>query len=278
VTLNASYNGAPFNAPFGLATDAAGKLYVADLNNYRIVVFTAGGVFVKALSTALGGQNYQPVGVCVSNTGIVGVGNRAFNNGSTAGNAEFFPANAANNSTPTGFANGLKPSEGYCAFDMPGNFFVDAGNAGGGGEKIAYVARGHVNVNGQTLKDSNQGSAQYWVGMYSRINNPANDTLSVGASVGSSTTEKVYNWKIGGPPNGPLAFGAIGHYTLTSYPSTTDALYQLAPSAGGAGGTLYVADYGDGAILSAPAGGGAVASYNPVSGAVGVATHPRGQY
>jgi hypothetical protein len=275
VTLTGPYNGASFNAPFGLATDTAGKLYVADLGNSRIVVFTPTGTFVKALSTTLGGQAYQPVGVCVSHAGIVGVGNRAYNNNSPAGNAEFFPANAANNSTPTGYANGLKPSEGYCAFDKAGNFYVDAGNASGGGEKIAYVARGHVNTAGQTLQDSGQGSASYWIGMYCQINGKA--ILSVGASVGNSTTEKIHNFKVGGPANGPLAFSTVSITTLTSYPATSDALYQLAPSSGTAA-KIYDADYGDGAVLDAAIGGGPVSVYNNVSGTVGVATNPTGQY
>ena len=114
--------------------------------------------------------------------------------------------------------------------------------------------------------------------MYSRINSPANDTLSVGTSVGSSVTEMVMSWKVSGPAVGPLTFSPLASYTLTAYPATTDAVYQLAPTTGGSSGTLYVADYGNSTVLSAAANGGAVSVYNSVSGTVGVATRPTGQY
>ena len=40
------------------------------------------------------------------------------------------------------------------------------------------------------------------------------------------------NWKVSGPPNGPLTFSALSPYTLTNYPSTVNAVYQLAPTQG----------------------------------------------
>ncbi|MGC1381783.1 MAG: hypothetical protein WA814_12270 [Candidatus Baltobacteraceae bacterium] len=277
VTLIGPYNGLALNAPITVAISKVPKrLYVADLGNNRIVVFTYQGAFVKSLSTALNGQLFQPWGVCVSPRGVVGVANRQFNNSGPPGNVEFFPPNAPNNSTATGSATGLFQSDQFCAFDRKGNFYVDGTTSGG--QKIAYLARAYVNLPGQTLVDSGLGTGSFWVGMYSRINNPANQTLSVGTSVGSSPTETVANWKVSGPAVGPLTFSPLASYSLTSYPPTTDAVYQLAPTTGGGSGTLYVADYGNNTVLDAAANGGAVAVYNGVSGTVGVATRPTGQY
>jgi hypothetical protein len=284
ITLTGPFNGLNFNAPIAVAIGRKPhRLYVADLNNYRIVVFTYKGVFVKALNTTMGTVNYQPWGVCVDSAGVVGVGNRQYNNTGTYGNAEFFKQNAANNSGPTGWATGILATDAYCAFDKKGNFFVEgAALAGsGGGQQIAYLAKGHVgngNSGAQLLVNSALGNASFWNGMYSRINSPVDDTLSVGTSVGNSATQTVITWKVAGPLNGPLAFAAPVTYTLTGYPVTTDAVYQLAPSKGGSLGTLYVADYGDGEVLSTCANGCAVAAYNSVGGAVGVATQPTGQY
>ena len=281
VTLNGTYNGLPFNAPISLAIGAnPRRLYVADLNNNRIVVFNYQGSFIKAMSTTLGTTVFQPWGVCVSPRGIVGVGNRQYNNSGPAGNVEFFLPTTPNNGTPSGYASGVLLSDEFCAFDKKSNFFVD-GVALSGGQKIAYVPRFKVNLPGQTLVDSNLGNASFWVGMYSRINNPANDTLSVGTSVGNSSTETVMNWTVSGPGNGPLSFSPLASYVLTSYPVTIDAVYQLAPGRQPADGTaelLYIADYGNSTVLDSPANGGAVVTYNPVGSTVGVATRPTGQY
>jgi len=130
----------------------------------------------------------------------------------------------------------------------------------------------------QSLVDSGLGSGAFWVGMYSRIDSPVDDTLSVGTSVGNSTTETIDNWKVSGPANGPLAFAALASYTLTGYPSTTDAVYQLAPTTGGSSGVVFIADYGASEVLGAPANGGAIAVEESTSGTVGVATRPSGQY
>ena len=112
VTLTGPYNGLTLNAPI---TVAIGKnpqrLYVADLNNNRIAVFTYQGRFIKTWSTATGGQLFQPWGVCVSPKGIVGVANRQFNNSGPPGNVEFFLPNAPNNSTPSGVATGIFTSD-----------------------------------------------------------------------------------------------------------------------------------------------------------------------
>ncbi len=55
-----------FNAPFGVAVDASGNVYVADTNNGRVQKFTAAGAYV-----AQWGGLVTPYGVCVDNGGHV---------------------------------------------------------------------------------------------------------------------------------------------------------------------------------------------------------------
>jgi len=277
VTLTGPYNGLNLNAPITVAISRTPKrLYVADLGNNRILVFTYKGVYLKWWSTAYGGALFQPWGVCVSRRGLVGVANRQYNNTGPPGNVEFFMPNAPSGSQASGDANGVLTADQFCAFDKNGNFFVDGTTSAG--QKITYLASAFVNLPGQTLIDSGLGTASFWVGMYSRINTPADDTLSVGTSTPNSTTQTIMNWKVSGPANGPLTFSALSPYTLTNYPSTVNAVYQLAPTRGGSAGTVFVADYGANQTLTAPANGGSTSLYNNVSSTTGVATRPTGQY
>ncbi|HEX3457814.1 MAG TPA: hypothetical protein VHR97_07635, partial [Candidatus Baltobacteraceae bacterium] len=231
---------------------------------------------MKWWSTGWGGALFQPWGVCVSPKGIVGVANRQYNNTGPPGNVEFFSPSAPSGSFPSGEAAGVLIADQFCAFDKSGNFYVDGTT--GAGQKIAYLARAFVNMPNQTLIDSGLGTASFWVGMYSRINSAANNTLSVGTSTPNSTTQTINNWKVSGPAVGPLAFTPLASYTLTSYPSTGNAVYQLAPTTGGSTGNVFVAGYGAGQTLMAPANGGATALYNNVVSTTGVATRPTGQY
>jgi hypothetical protein len=282
-TITGAYFGKTLNAPIALAMGLKPQyLYVADLNNDRILVFNNHGGIVKWFKTDIGTTLYQPWGVCVSTRGVVGVGNRQYNNTGSPGNVEFFHFNQASGTGPYGTGSSFLLSDSFCAFDDLGNFFVDgtALAANGGGQQIGYLARAHVVVGNHLIKNSGLGNASFWVGMYSRIDSPTDQTLSVGTSVGNATTQLVDSWTVAGPAAGPLTFTptASSPYGLTGYPATTDAVYQLAPSTGGSLGLLYVADYGDGYILDSAANGGAVANYNPVGGTVGVTTYPTGQY
>jgi hypothetical protein len=260
--------GSPFAAPFGLATDGAGRLYVADVNNSRVVVFTNAGVFVSILSMAAG---EQPFSVCVSSTGIVGVVDRpAATNG--IGDVEFFTdyTHAAN----TGNASGVVNTFNWCAFDKIGNFFADGSiNYGGGGQKIVYLKKANVNLPNKIVTDSFLGSATFWLGMYV-LKNSAPTRLSVGGNY------QLQNFKIVGGV--PIAAGST-ITALAGYPHGIDPFYQAAPSAGGVNATIYIADYGASIINKAPEGGvglpgGPVAAYNPLNTTVGVATEPSGQY
>ena len=247
--------------------------------------FTITGSYVKWFHTKIpsNSTSYQPWGVCVSKTGIVGVGTRqgtTSNGGTVNGNVEFWNYNAASGSTPTGYGSGMFGSDEFCAFDKKSNFFVDGAALSGlgGGQQIGYIAANHINTPAATLCNSALGNANYWVGMYPRIDSPVDQTLSVGAAVGSSTSESVYNWTVTGASNCSLAFVSAPTYTFTTYPSTIDPMYQLAPSKNGALGKLFIADYGAGQTLEGPANGGAIATYETVPSTTGVATQPSGQY
>src|SRR3989442_10471867 len=62
-----------FNYPFGVATDAAGNVYVADANNNRIQKFTAAGTYLTEWgSFGTGdGQFDSPQGVATDASGNV---------------------------------------------------------------------------------------------------------------------------------------------------------------------------------------------------------------
>jgi hypothetical protein len=277
ITLHGSYNGLSLTGLYTLAIGSSPNyLYVPDIYNYRIVVFDYSGNYVKWLSTKLGNTNYEPWGVCVSSQGVLGVGN--IQEGAAQGNVEFFPPNAASGSLPTGDATGQMQRQTECAFDSAGNFFVEDGNTGG--SHIDYLAASNVGVTGQTLVDAGLGTSS-WVGMYSRVDSPADQTLSVGINTPDSATQKVYTWTVNGPPAGPLTFTpcACSPYTFHHYPHNTgNAMDDVSPSSGGASGVLYMADYGKGRILQGPANGGHVTTYETLRSAIGVATNPSGQY
>lgn len=62
-----------FAEPRGLASDAAGNLYVADTKNSRIQVFDANGVFLRSVGTpgSADGQLKEPCGVAVAPDGTI---------------------------------------------------------------------------------------------------------------------------------------------------------------------------------------------------------------
>ena len=276
VTLHGA-NGLNFQGLYSIAIGSSPNyLYVADLLNSRIVVYDYSGNYVKWLSTTLGTTNYQPWGVCVSSAGVLGVGTIQQN---AQGNVEFFAPTAPSGSQPTGYATGQLMRQTWCAFDSAGNFFVIDGQSGTG-QKIDYLASSYVGLPAQTLVDSGLGSASYWTGLYSRINSPADQTLSAATNAPLNRTQKVYTWTVSGPPTGPLSFTpcTCSPYAFHHNPRSENPVDQVAPSAGGASGVLYIADVGKNKILQGPANGGTVTTYQHVRAALGVATNPSGQY
>ncbi len=209
--------------------------------------------------------------------GVVGVGNIQ---SSGQGIVEFFAPTAPSGSLPTGDATGQLARQTYCAFDSAGNFFVEDGTSNGTSH-IDYLASANVGLPGQTLVDSGTGTGPTWVGMYSRIDTPADDTLSVASNTPNSATQTVTTWIVSGPPAGPLTFTpcTCSPYHFHNFPHhTANIADDVAPTSGGSGGFLYVADYGKGRILQGPANGGPVTTYETLRSVLGVATNPGGQY
>jgi hypothetical protein len=280
VTLHGPYNGLNLGATYDLAIGSnPNYLYVADITNYRIVVFDYQGNYVKWLDSKLGNTPYRPWGLCVSAQGVVGVGN--IRDGTVLqGIVEFFPPNAASGSLPTGYATGSGLRQTFCAFDSAGNFFVVDGTTSNT-THIDYLASSNVDLPAQTLIDSGLGTA-LWVGMYSRINDPADQTLSAATVANSSATQTVYTWNVSGSGTGPLTFTpcTCSPYVFHHYHHASIPVDQVAPSAGGANGVLYFAGVYERWIQRGPADGGHVTTYAhlPAIGAVGVATNPTGQY
>lgn len=269
MTLDGSTSGLKFAAPYGLATDPLGTLYVADVNNARVVAFSNTGAYVATMNVAAG---YQPYGVCVSKNGVVGVADRATGGGN--GDVEFFTNYTF--SAMTGRATGILKTFIWCAFDSHNNFFAD-GTAIAGGQEIVYLNKANVNMPGQAILASALGTGTYWEGMYVQKNY---NSLSVGGSV--TGVFEMQNFHIN--PNGrPVPVPAIPPTVLNGYPAGSDPFYQAAPSAGAGAGTIYVGDFGASLIQEAPVGGpnrpgGAVTTFNALTAAIGVATHPTGQY
>ena len=276
ITLHGA-NGLNFQGTYTVAIGSSPNyVYVSDLGNSRIVVFDYSGNYVKWLSTTLGITNYQPWGVCVSSQGVLGVGTIQQ---SVQGNVEFFQPTAPSGSQPTGDATGQLLRQTWCAFDSAGNFFVIDGQSGSA-QKIDYLASSHVGFPAQTLVDAGLGTGPFFTGLYSRINSPADQTLSAASNTPENRTQKVYTWTVGGPPAGPLTFTpcACSPYVFHHNPRSDNPVDQVAPSTGGASGVLYIADYGKNRILQGPANGGTVTTYETLHGALGVAINPSGQY
>src|SRR5579871_555774 len=256
-----------FATTMGLGTNAAGHLFVADMAANQIVQFKSRGQFVNAWSTDIAGAVYQPMGICVSRTGLIGVADRALDNiGAT--NVEIF--NAAG--TMLGYATTPSlQSANYCAFDKAGDFFVNgtATPGSGGGQQVWYLARGDIAANA-TLTLSTVGNAAYWVGMYSQINTSLTYSLSIASPPVTGTgcnsycapitTFQIGNGTVPPPPHGPITLTLHSTCNVTGYPNNYNAVFQLAPL----GSTLYMADFGTHSVQSATSictpGGGTAAN------------------
>lgn len=265
-------SGTKFAAPFGLASDPAGNLYVADVTNSRVVVFNNLGVYVATSNTAL-----QPRGVCVSPTGVLGVAERGIG-GSGAGVVEFFTNPLVNNLTATGYATAGSASVAntyqWCAFDRAGNFFATGTTAPTAVQQIVYLPAANVNLAAQSLSASAITTVPYWVSMYvqPKGSNTNGEVLAV-----ANLTPQIQFFKINsvtGVP-GPLASSTLA---LTGYPAGSDNMDQDAPNMYSTKATIYFADYGGSEVLKTREYSGAITVFNgAVPEAVGIATNPTGQ-
>ena len=59
------------SAPQGVAVDSAGVVYVSDFNNWQVVVFSASGAFLRAVSSPASAFNGYPTGLCVDSASTV---------------------------------------------------------------------------------------------------------------------------------------------------------------------------------------------------------------
>jgi hypothetical protein len=261
-------SGKKFTAPFGLASDKLGHLFVADVNRSRVVTFTNVGAWVATLHSKPG---FQPRGVCVSPTGIVGAADRGAGGG--AGDIEFFTTGLINRPAPTGVATGVDTTFQWCAFDLAGNFFA-TGSTSTGLQQIVYLPAAQVNIAAGVLVNAGITTVPYWVSMYVQLkcSNTNGEVLAV-----ADLAPEIQFFKINpvsGAP-GPVATSIL---PLTGYPVSSDNMDQDAPDRCSTKATIYFADYGGSELLKTPEYSGAIAVFNPaVSAAVGVATNPTGQ-
>ncbi|MFY9738093.1 MAG: hypothetical protein WAK11_03480 [Candidatus Cybelea sp.] len=106
------------NAPFGLTTDSAGNLYVANSQDANVLVYSQP---YKSVSSTLNEPGQYPLDVAVSKAGLVGVMSATAPSG--GGNVTFYKKGATSACANVGDSNWNEVSFG--AFDASGNLFVD---------------------------------------------------------------------------------------------------------------------------------------------------------
>ena len=269
LTTNGSSSGMAFAAPYGLATDKNNDLYVADVNNARVVVFDSALNYLQTLNMIPG---EQPQAVCTSNYNghlVVGVGDQS--SGGGTGDVEFFGGNPGG-LTMVGQASGVLKTFSFCAFDGKGRFFADGVNLSGGvGLNIVYETEQQTQMFSQSVTDSGCSQPGEWAGMY--VQKGWVESLSVGFE--TSTYAQIQNFQI----YSTLSLNCVPTYTaLNGYTLGSDPFYQAAPR-GGANGHIYAANYGANYIERAPVGGagrlgGTATLWGAVPKPVGVASRP----
>ena len=141
--VDATGTSARFNAPRGIDVDAAGNVYVADTNNFRIRKITPAGVVTTVAGSTKGyadgtgtsAQFSQPYGVAVDNSGNIFVADLQNNNIrkiTSAGVVSTLAGAASYNSTG-GSANGTGTAARFnfpygVDVDGSGNVYVADGN------------------------------------------------------------------------------------------------------------------------------------------------------
>ena len=106
------------NAPFGLTTDSAGNLYVANSQDANVLVYSQP---YKSVSLTLKEPGRYPLDVAVSKTGLVGVMDATAPSG--PGNVTFYKKGSTSACANVSDTNWNEMSFG--AFDASGNLFVD---------------------------------------------------------------------------------------------------------------------------------------------------------
>jgi len=271
VNNGAACTGGPFKAPFGLASDSAGNLYVADVNNSRVCVFNKFGVYLATNTTTL-----WPRGVCVAPNGVLGVAEEGVN-GTGPGMVEFFGTpllGGAATGSATSPSALVADTYQWCAFDLAGNFFATGTTAGTSPvQQIDYLTAADVNLPAQAMVASAITTAQYWVSMYvqKKCSNTNGEVLAV-----ANLAPEIVFFKINPGTGVPGPGGTT--LPLTSYPTGTDDMDQDAPNKCSTKAEVYFADYGGGEVLDTKEYSGAIGVFNiAVPAAVGVATNPTGQ-
>jgi hypothetical protein len=115
---------AGFNVPEGLATDSAGRLYVADTDNSRILIYPAN---LHGEPIVLADAGNYPSDVAVDAQGNIAVANIASVSDSGP-SVTFFDKNGNPGKTLT---NAAFARIFFCAFDRAGNLILDGQNAQG---------------------------------------------------------------------------------------------------------------------------------------------------
>jgi len=235
-----------FNNPKGIAVDAAGNLYVADSDNYRIVKLTQAGGSVSwewsygTFGTG-NGQFYPPNGVAVDSAGAVYVadnGNSRIQKLSQSGGGVSWEWSYGTNGTGNGQFRALQG----IAVDSVGNVYVaDAGN-----ERI------------QKLSQSGGGVSWEW--SYGTFGTGNGQFYSPnGVAVDSAGAVYVADWNNDRIVKLTQAGGSVSwEWSYGSHGSGEGQLLQPYEIAVSTGGALYVSDGRNNRIVKLTQAGGSV--------------------
>ncbi len=178
-----------FSGPQGLATDAAGALYVADTNDYRIQVYAPP---YNAPPTTLGDGGQEPVDVAVDSSGNVAATNiMTWADG--PGSVTFY---AKGGTEPVNTVSSADFARIYfCAFDASGNLYLDGTDA----DFNTLVGEIVGGVTGSTIVSLTKGNA---IGFPGGVQVTKSGLLSIDDQMGR--TIDTYNPPVGGSLGMPV--------------------------------------------------------------------------
>jgi len=239
-----------FSEPQGLATDAKGKLYVADTLNSRIQIYAP--PYTKAPKT-LSDPGQYPAGVAVMNNGQFVAVTNIISTSNGPGSVTLYK----NGKAGAPISNSSFARVYFCGFDDNGDLFVDGSNSSGGVEvgEIAKLTKGGKTLNTLTYNGtiSFPGGVQVTTG----------DKIAIDDQLASA----VYTYK---PPKGGSLGSPIATTPLTGSSDPVTIAFTSTNK------DVWTADAGLGSSneFAYPKGGSPVATISVGGQPIGVAIVP----
>ena len=187
-----------FNAPYAVATDAAGNIYAIDTNYHRVQVFTSAGIHIRSFGSqgsANGQFMYYPSGIAINAIGNIYVAD-TYNHRvqvftSAGGHIRSFGSQ--------GSANGQLIFPRGIAIDATGNIYVTDSN--NHRVQVFTSAGGHIRSFGSQGSDNGQFEYPFGIAINAIGNILVSDTQNR-IQVFSSIGEYISKFGTGGVTNG----------------------------------------------------------------------------